>query len=262
METILVLAATLSVGVILFWLGAKFGERLAKAELREERKHSTLLLRQRNEAKISMDLARKNVAKMGLDPKKVFPWLMLLVSLCLWSCGGGGTPAYAQPPGGTSYSPDSNLEVLDVTTIQMAASTVDLAAFSLTDPAIVDALLTRSKAGIKVRIYLDRGELEAECRGDSACARSPLKELIGIPNVDIRVKFSKVLMHLKSYAVDKSLVRDGSANFSPQGERSQDNSATFSTDAGAAARFETKFEAMWNRPGNLTVAQAVAGTGK
>ena len=64
-------------------------------------------------------------------------------------------------------------------------------------------------------------------------------------------------MHLKSYQIDGGLVRDGSANFSEQGERSQDNSATWSSDPHVEAGFRVKFEGMWNRPGNLTVAQAL-----
>jgi phosphatidylserine/phosphatidylglycerophosphate/cardiolipin synthase-like enzyme len=187
--------------------------------------------------------------------------------LCVWvaSCGGGGGKlvfAQAVEPGvaflpGTFYSPDTDLEKLDVQALDVAKATVDYAAFSLTDQAIADELKALAGRGVKVRIYLDRGELQAECRGDVTCARIPLHELIGLPGVDIRVKYSKVLMHLKSYEVDNFLVRDGSANFSVQGESRQDNSATFSTDGTALVKFSRKFEAMWGRPDNLTVAQAV-----
>ena len=162
----------------------------------------------------------------------------------------------------TFYSPAVNLEKNDVAAIESARKSIDLAAYSLTDQAVTAALADRAKAGIKVRIYLDRGELQAECRGDAACSRIPAGELAALPGIEVRVKRELILMHLKSYAVDNSLLRDGSANFSRQGESRQDNSATFSTDRKAVAAFESKFEAMWNRPDNLTVAQAVAGTGK
>ena len=163
---------------------------------------------------------------------------------------------------GSYHSPGDNLETVDVTAISHAAKTVDLAAFSLTDAPIVEALAGDAKRGVTVRIYLDRGEVEAECRGDSSCAGIPLRELIGLPGVEIRVKQSKVLMHLKSYSVDGYLVRDGSADFSEAGERRQDNSAVFSTDGRAVGTFGVKFSEMWGRPDNLTVAQAVGGTGK
>jgi len=66
-----------------------------------------------------------------------------------------------------------------------------------------------------------------------------------------------VLMHLKSYEVDNLLERDGSANFSEQGEQRQDNSAIFTGEWSQIGGFAQKFKAMWNRPDNLTVALAV-----
>jgi phosphatidylserine/phosphatidylglycerophosphate/cardiolipin synthase-like enzyme len=166
-------------------------------------------------------------------------------------------PAAAPLPLGTYYSPDTNLEALDVAAVTSAAKTISLAAFSLSDQALIDALADRARHGVVVMIYLDRGELQAQCRGDATCARSPLHELINLNSVEIRVKRSKVLMHLKSYAVDGALERDGSANFSEQGEERQDNSAVFTGDPGTVSGFSRKFQAMWTRPDNLTVAQAI-----
>lgn len=199
----------------------------------------------------------------------------LLFAVCsflamLSSCG---QVAYAQSSSsssvislGTFYAPDADLEQLDVAAIYAASGNINLAAFSLTDKAVVAALAERAKAGITVRIYLDRGELRAECRGDATCARIALHDLIGVPNVEIKVKHSLLLMHLKSYAVGVKdakgfpvfLVRDGSANFSEAGERRQDNSASFTLDPQAAGVFGLKFREMWARPDNLTVTQALA----
>jgi len=183
--------------------------------------------------------------------------LVFVLTLWMASCL---REAYAQtaPAPGTYYANPGSLENVDVAAINSAQQSIDLAAFSLTDKTVVDALRTKAAFGVKIRIYLDRGELQAECRGDATCARIALHELIGFPGVTIKVKYSKVLMHLKSYAMDGSLVRDGSANFSEQGERLQDNSAVLSADPRAYAVFQAKFRAMWERPDNLTVARAVA----
>ena len=190
-------------------------------------------------------------------------WFGVLLGVGLYyaSCG---HLAYAQDstsapviPAATYYSNPNNLEGLDSIAIRSAQHSIDLAAFSLTDQAIVTELVGRAAHGVKVRIYLDRGELQSECQGDATCARIPLHALIGLPGVEIRVKYSKILMHLKSYEVDSSLVRDGSANFSEQGEAKQDNSAVFTYDPRAQAVFDAKFKRMWERPDNLTVAQAL-----
>jgi phosphatidylserine/phosphatidylglycerophosphate/cardiolipin synthase-like enzyme len=193
--------------------------------------------------------------------KQIRGWVLLALGfgVAVWMAG---CLAYAQQPlpSGTYYSPETNLETQDAAALGSAHKTIGLAAFSLTDEAIVKVLADRAAHGVEVFIYLDRGELQAECRGDVTCARIPLHALIGLKNVQIRVKQSKVLMHLKSYCVDSGLVRDGSANFSEQGEARQDNSATFTAGAGGTKAFVAKFAAMWARPDNLTVAQAVAGT--
>jgi phosphatidylserine/phosphatidylglycerophosphate/cardiolipin synthase-like enzyme len=202
---------------------------------------------------------------------------LALFALSGWlaSCGGGGgrycwaqslSSSIAQspgpsvpwsPPSGAYYAPEANLEALDAAALGSAQQSIWLAAFSLSDKAVIYALADRAAHGVAVWIYLDRGELQAECRGDASCARSPLHLLLNVQNVQIRVKRSKVLMHLKAYLVDAALERDGSANFSEQGEMRQDNSAVFSEDPHQTTLFIRKFKAIWQRPDNLTVAQAV-----
>ena len=65
-------------------------------------------------------------------------------------------------------------------------------------------------------------------------------------------------MHLKSYLVDGTTLRDGSANFSPLGEGEQDNSLLLTDDANTVALFQSKFTLMWNRADNLSPAQAIS----
>lgn len=150
------------------------------------------------------------------------------------------------------YTNPTNLVSADCRTIGTAVKTIDFAAYSLTDHAILEALRQRAGASVQVRVYLDRGELEAEARGHGQIALTPLAALVNLPNLTIRVKSSTVLMHLKSYCVDSRILRDGSANFSPLGLGEQDNSVTYTDDSQAVAAFEAKFSAMWARPDNLS----------
>ena len=148
-----------------------------------------------------------------------------------------------------------------VQTITSATKSIDFAAYSLNDPEIIAALGARATAGVTIRLYHDRTELEAMARGDALLSHAPLRTLLNVPNVAIKVKHSSILMHLKSYLVDGFMLRDGSANFSPAGEEEQDNKRTILTDdATAVALFAAKFTAMWNRNDNLTVLQAVSST--
>jgi phosphatidylserine/phosphatidylglycerophosphate/cardiolipin synthase-like enzyme len=155
------------------------------------------------------------------------------------------------------YTNPIDVSAADVATITAATATIDFAAYSLTHPGVIAALIQRAQAGVKIRLYLDRTELEAEARGNPQLSNSPLGPLLSTVNVQTKVKESSILMHLKSYLVDGKLLRDGSANFSPLGEAAQDNSMILTDDSVTVALFETKFAAMWNRPDNISVAQAI-----
>jgi phosphatidylserine/phosphatidylglycerophosphate/cardiolipin synthase-like enzyme len=147
---------------------------------------------------------------------------------------------------------------IDVANIQSATKSIDIAAYALVDAEIIAALLNRAAASVPIRIYLDRTELESEARGDAMVSHSPLHALLNVPAITIKVKDSSILMHLKSYCVDGLVVRDGSANFSPAGETQQDNSLILTDDPATVALFQAKFESMWSRPDNQTIAQAVS----
>ena len=158
------------------------------------------------------------------------------------------------------YTNPQDVSNADMAALAAATATIDVAAYSLTHPGIIAALVARAHAGVKIRLYFDRIELDAEARGNPALTNSPLGALLDAPNVQAKVKESTILMHLKSYLVDGKLLRDGSANFSPLGESSQDNSMFLTDDGPTVALFAAKFTAMWNRPDNISPAQAVAST--
>jgi phosphatidylserine/phosphatidylglycerophosphate/cardiolipin synthase-like enzyme len=148
------------------------------------------------------------------------------------------------------WSPAEDLERIDVALIGTARRSIDLAAYDLTDFAIIEALQRRAAAGVAVRIYLDPeqlGELLRVVRGNH-----PLIELARTANVEVRVKRPHVLMHLKAYAVDGEALRFGSANFSPSGLKRQDNELAIVRNLAGVARFEPDFKEMWRRPTNLT----------
>ena len=156
------------------------------------------------------------------------------------------------------YTNPIDVSAADVATITAATATIDFAAYSLTHPGVIAALIQRAQAGVKIRLYLDRTELEAEARGNPQLSNSPRGPLLSTVNVQTKVKESSILMHLKSYLVDGKVLRDGSANFSPLGESEQDNSMLITDDGPTVALFESKFTAMWNRADNLSPAQAIS----
>ena len=157
----------------------------------------------------------------------------------------------------TAYSNPNSLINRDTAAIGAANKTLDIAAYCMDDADIVAAIRAAAARGVIVRLYHDRTELEAQAKGDVTLTGKPLAVLMNVPGITIKVKHSSILMHLKSYLVDGITLRDGSSNFSPEGEIQQDNSLTLTDDPTACAAFLSKFETMWARPDNLTVAQAV-----
>jgi phosphatidylserine/phosphatidylglycerophosphate/cardiolipin synthase-like enzyme len=179
----------------------------------------------------------------------------------------------------THYSPTENLEHYDLALLRSAHNSIDLCGFSFTDEAVGDAIESAARRGVRVRVYLDRGqsddELERAAKRDGdATPRSRkhnvqfadgffseddpsqpnseavITQLAATPNVEVKIKHSRVLMHLKSYAVDGQTLRSGSANFSPSALKRQDNDLVLTKDAASVRRFELDFDQLWSRLDN------------
>jgi PLD-like domain len=128
------------------------------------------------------------------------------------------------------YAPEENLSRIDVGLIENAGVSIDMAAYVLTDWAILDALNDAEARGVRVRIVLDPHE------------HSDTGRMVGL---DVRTKAPGPLQHLKDYEIDGQVLREGSENFSHSAP-SQDNSLIVFRDPKAAAQFEAHFERMWN----------------
>ena len=179
----------------------------------------------------------------------------------------------------THYSPTENLEHYDLALIKSAHKSIDLCGFSFTDQAVGDALVNAANRGVRVRVYLDRSQSDGELkrasrepspRHESSRPRAVefadgfftqsdeipsndgavITRLASTPNIEVRIKHSRVLMHLKSYAVDGRTLRSGSANFSPGALKRQDNDLLLTRDTATVRRFELDFNQLWSRPDN------------
>ena len=135
------------------------------------------------------------------------------------------------------YAPVEDLEAIDVGLIESAERTIDMAAYVLTDRAILEALGDAADRGVAVRIYLDAGEYRA--------VGPTLAGLAAQPGVEARLKPPGPLMHMKAYAIDRARLRTGSGNFTRVGLSRQDNDLLVTDDAAAVMRFESDFESIF-----------------
>jgi phosphatidylserine/phosphatidylglycerophosphate/cardiolipin synthase-like enzyme len=137
-------------------------------------------------------------------------------------------PAFAAPLE-IHYAPEERLDRVDVSLIENAQTSIDIAAYVLSDWAIIDALNDAAARGVKVRVILDP-------RGHSDVAR--------IVGLDIRQKRPGTLQHLKAFDIDGQILRTGSENFSHSAP-TQDNDLIVIRDQSAASKFEAHFASMW-----------------
>jgi phosphatidylserine/phosphatidylglycerophosphate/cardiolipin synthase-like enzyme len=145
------------------------------------------------------------------------------------------------------YSPLENLEQLDRERLAGAQHTVDIAMYAFTDHLLAEELIKLGRRGVQVRLYRDREQYEEEQQRNRVTTTDMLR---GQSGIEIRVKAGRELMHLKAYVIDGSLLRDGSANWSPSGLKRQDNNAHFTSDRAQVAAFQQLFEQMWKRSDN------------
>lgn len=153
-------------------------------------------------------------------------------------------PVVAAEPIEIHYSPIENLERLDVVLIDEAETSLDVAAYILTDRPVIDALILAKERGVTLRILLDPSQKSDFAR------LAPLEE-------EIRLKKKGPIMHLKAYVVDGERLRTGSANLTASGLKQQDNDRLVISVPSVVAAFHGDFERMWMKA--VPIARARSG---
>jgi phosphatidylserine/phosphatidylglycerophosphate/cardiolipin synthase-like enzyme len=155
------------------------------------------------------------------------------------------------------YAPQENLESVDVDLIDDSDESIDMAAYVLSDQAVISALIEAAERGVVIRLYLDKSQYAEHdpLRGGL------IEQLLGYPNVFARVKGRGVLMHLKAYVVDHRKMRTGSGNFSRPGLAEQDNDLIVVEDSRAIRQFESNFDAIFARGANFEALTRIARGG-
>lgn len=172
-------------------------------------------------------------------------------------------PVTASPDSllGEHYSPEENLEAIDVDMIDHARQTIEIAMYAFTDRPIADAVIRAAARGVHVWIYRDG--IQVRDRGDkSRRILSSRAGQSGLVQIEVKRNSSRNIMHLKSYEIDGKWLRTGSANWSPPGEgawcsrgerlhRDQQDNNLFITNAPREIRrFESTFRRLFRRGSN------------
>ena len=157
------------------------------------------------------------------------------------------------------YAPRTDLRQIDLALLGSARETIDIAAFILSDRAIMEALASAGRRGVKVRLYLDPDQPALK----GGAGRAALVDLLRAPGVQAKVKTGEYLMHLKAYHADRRVLRTGSSNFSVSGGSRQNNDVILIESQDAIAGFVREFDYLWSLPDSQIMrADAIPETGQ
>jgi phosphatidylserine/phosphatidylglycerophosphate/cardiolipin synthase-like enzyme len=146
------------------------------------------------------------------------------------------------------FSPAENLEHIDIALIRESPSHLDMAMYALTDQAVAQAIVEVANRGVHVRIYRDLEQYQQE-QARNAYITALFR---GNRNIEVRVKRSRTLMHLKQYS-NGHILRLGEANMSPSGLKAQDNSLIITSNAEDIRLFQSNFNELWGRRDNIVI---------
>jgi phosphatidylserine/phosphatidylglycerophosphate/cardiolipin synthase-like enzyme len=113
----------------------------------------------------------------------------------------------------SAFSPNAGSEELVLKVINTAESSIRLAAYSFTSPAVVKALIAAKKRGVDVRVVVD----EKGNKGKASIAALNLLVKAGIPT---RTISTYAIHHDKYIVADERHVQNGSFNYSQAAAKS------------------------------------------
>ena len=137
------------------------------------------------------------------------------------------------------YGPDDAPLNRLTTLYRQATRYLYVAAYGLTSPRAVEAMIAAKKRGVDVRLITDAQRTEDNKQ------RTALRtlHLAGIP---ILVNTHDGLMHLKQVVIDDEVNTTGSMNHTTSGNRYNDERLDVITDHAITVKAREKFLAMWN----------------
>jgi len=121
--------------------------------------------------------------------------------------------------------------------LSAAAQSIDVAMFTLTHDALVNAVLEAHQRGCIVRVITDNRQ--AHCKGADA-------QRLAAAGVAVRTDSSFYAMHHKFAIVDGRVVINGSFNWTVQATNgNQEDVIIYRRASGLAGEFTAEFERMW-----------------
>ena len=127
-------------------------------------------------------------------------------------------------------------ETLIIENINKAEISIDIAMYTFTDKEISHAVIEAKERGVKVRIYLDRSQVEVKYSSS---------RLLVEKGIDIRISSNNYIMHNKFAVIDKKILITGSYNWTASASSRNDENLLVIDDKEVILKYQRQFENLW-----------------
>lgn len=119
--------------------------------------------------------------------------------------------------------------------------TIDIAMYYFTDRDLANAVIDAHDRGVRVRIYLDKDQKEAEYSKSRYLAKH---------SIPVRYSSNPYIMHHKFCVIDNEVVVTGSYNWTASAGKRNNENLLVIHDAKIAREYSAEFNRLWNNHGN------------
>jgi len=126
--------------------------------------------------------------------------------------------------------------------INKAEIFIYIAMYTFTDQEISQAVIEAKERGVRVRIYLDRSQVEAKYSSS---------RLFVEKNIEVRISSNNYIMHNKFAVIDGKIVITGSYNWTASASIRNDENLLVIDDEEVIKRYESQFQNLWENKFSL-----------
>jgi len=134
------------------------------------------------------------------------------------------------------FSLSDNPQKAIIKNINQAEAFINIAMYIFTDKEIVLPLTNAQKRGVKVRVYLDRSQIESSYS---------VSRLMVQKGIKVRISTNNYIMHNKFAIIDNRLLLAGSYNWTFSANNRNDENLMIIDDPEIITRYQNQFEKLW-----------------
>jgi len=134
------------------------------------------------------------------------------------------------------FSLSDNPQKAIIKNINQAEAFINIAMYVFTDKEIALPLIDAQKRGVKVRVYLDRSQIESTYS---------VSRLLVQKGIKVRISTNNYIMHNKFAIIDNRLLLIGSYNWTFSANNRNDENLIVIDDPEVIARYQNQFEKIW-----------------